>query len=129
MVPKVRLMAAALIATLPLQLSAVGMFVIQSLINVVIPSGSGQAAVTMPIMAPIADVVGMTRQTAVLAFQFGDGITTLVTPVSGIFMAALSLCKLSWIKWIKWFLPLLLTWYVICSVMLVIAVQMGYGPF
>lgn len=120
---------AALIATLPLQFSAVGMFVIQSMINVVIPSGSGQAAVTMPIMAPIADVVGMTRQTSVLAFQFGDGITNLVTPVSGVFMAALSLCKLSWTKWIKWFLPLLLTWYVICSVLLVIAVQIGYGPF
>lgn len=120
---------AAMMSTLPTIFGGVGMFTMQSFINFLVPSGTGQAAVTMPIMAPIADVIGITRQTAVLAFQFGDGLTNLVTPLMGTLMAALSLCKLSWGKWLKWFMPLLLTWFLICSVLLVIAVKIGYGPF
>ena len=76
-----------LVVGLPLQLSAIGMFILQSIINVFIPSGTGQAVVSMPIMTPLADVIGLTRQTAVLAFQFGDGITNLVTPTAGDLMA------------------------------------------
>ena len=64
----------------PAWLSARGMFVVQNILNILIPSGSGQAAVTMPIMAPLSDVLGVTRQTAVLAFQFGDSFTNVVTP-------------------------------------------------
>ena len=121
--------AATLVAGLPVSVSAIGMFLVQSVINVIVPSGSGQAAVTMPIMAPIADVIGITRQTAVLAFQFGDGITNLVTPTFGTLMAALALCRISWGKWIKWLAPLLIVWYAICAILLVIAVQIGFGPF
>jgi uncharacterized ion transporter superfamily protein YfcC len=121
--------AATLVAGLPVSVSAIGMFLVQSVINVIVPSGSGQAAVTMPIMAPIADVIGITRQTAVLAFQFGDGITNLVTPTFGTLMAALALCRISWGKWIKWLAPLLVVWYAICAILLVIAVQMKFGPF
>lgn len=121
--------AATLVAGLPVSVSAIGMFLVQSIVNVIVPSGSGQAAVTMPIMAPIADVIGITRQTAVLAFQFGDGITNLVTPTFGTLMAALALCRISWGKWIKWLAPLLVVWYIICAVLLIIAVQIGYGPF
>jgi len=120
---------AAMMSSLPAMFGGVGMFTLQSIINIFIPSGSGQAAVTMPIMAPIADVIGITRQTAVLAFQFGDGLTNLVTPLSGPLIAALSLCKISWGKWLKWFMPLLITWFLICSVLLIIAVKIGYGPF
>jgi uncharacterized ion transporter superfamily protein YfcC len=120
---------AALMSALPTIFGGVGMFTMQSFINFLVPSGSGQAAVTMPIMVPISDVIGITRQTAVLAFQFGDGLTNLVTPLSGAFMAALSLCKISWGKWLKWFMPLLITWFVICSAILVIAVKIEYGPF
>lgn len=121
--------ASTVVGGLPASLSAVGMFFIQGFINVVVPSGSGQAAVTMPIMAPIADVLGITRQTSVLAYQFGDGITNLVTPASGELMAALAMTKISWGKWMKWLLPLLIFWYIACSILLVIAVQIGYGPF
>jgi uncharacterized ion transporter superfamily protein YfcC len=120
---------ATMMSALPTMFGGVGMFTLQSVINFLVPSGSGQAAVTMPIMAPIADVIGITRQTAVLAFQFGDGLTNLVTPLSGAFMAALSLCKISWGKWLKWFMPLLITWFLICSALLVIAVKIEYGPF
>ena len=61
----------------------IGMFIVQDIFNMVVPSGSGQAAITMPIMAPLADLVGITRQTAVLAFQMGDAFTNSVTPASG----------------------------------------------
>lgn len=114
---------------LPKYAMGVGMFWVQSIINIFIPSGTGQAVVSMPIMAPLADVIGVTRQTSVLAFQFGDGITNLVTPAAGDLMAALAMAKIPWGKWMKWFLPLLLTWYVLCSIILVIAAQIGYGPF
>ncbi len=72
---------------LPGALAAVGMFVAQTLFNFVVPSGSGQAVVTMPIMAPLADLLEVTRQTSVLAFQLGDGLTNILYPTSGYFMA------------------------------------------
>ncbi len=116
------------VTTLPPQLTAVGMFVFQAIINVFIPSGTGQAVVSMPIMTPLADVTGLTRQIAVLAFQMGDGITNLVTPTAGDLMAAVAIGGFGFGKWIKWFWKLLLIWVVICCVILVIATQIGYGP-
>ncbi len=110
-------------------ISAVGMFVVQSVINILIPSGSGQAAVTMPIMAPLADLLNITRQTAVLGFQFADAISNVITPTSGYFMAAIALHKISWIKWVKWFGPLFILWYAISIVFILIAVATNYGPF
>lgn len=103
--------AANTISSWPGYLSAIGMFGIQSVLNFIVPSGSGQAALTMPIMAPLADLVGVSRQTAVLAFQMGDGISNIVTPTSGAFMAALAVAKVPWVKWIKWILPLILIHY------------------
>jgi uncharacterized ion transporter superfamily protein YfcC len=88
--------------------SAQAMFVVQSLINVFVPSGSGQAALTMPIMAPLGDLVGVTRQTAVLAFQFGDGFTNLIIPTSAVTMGVLTLAEIPWEKWARWMFPLLL---------------------
>ncbi len=114
---------------MPPQLSAIGMFVVQDIFNVIVPSGSGQAAITMPIMAPLAELVGITKQTAVLAYQFGDAFTNILSPTSGYFMAALAMSNISWNKWVKFFLPLFLLWCVIACVFLVIAVQTGYGPF
>lgn len=81
------------------------MFVIQSVINFFIHSGTGQAALTMPIMAPLADLVGVTRQTAILAFQFGE-FTTPIIPTSGITVGVLALARIPWITWVKWMLPL-----------------------
>ncbi|SDY60713.1 YfcC family protein [Tindallia californiensis] len=120
---------ANLVEGLPTVLSGVGMFFVQTLINIFVPSGSGQAAVSMPIMAPMADVVGITRQTAVLAFQFGDGFTNVISPTSGYFMAALAIAGISWEKWAKWMLPLFLIWTVIGIFLVSIAVLIDYGPF
>ncbi|ABR46886.1 C4-dicarboxylate anaerobic carrier [Alkaliphilus metalliredigens QYMF] len=120
---------ANLVQGLPTVLSAIGMFFVQTLINIFVPSGSGQAAVSMPIMAPMADVVGITRQTAVLAFQFGDGFTNVISPTSGYFMAALAIGGIRWEKWAKWMFPLFLIWSAIGIVLISIAVLIDYGPF
>ena len=101
------------------------MFLIQMVINFFIHSGSGQAALTMPIMAPLADLVGVTRQTAVLAFQFGE-FTTSMIPTSGITVGVLALAKIPWTTWAKWMIPLQLIYLVLALVMLAIAVQMGW---
>ncbi|MCK0084520.1 Uncharacterised protein [[Clostridium] symbiosum] len=118
-----------LLQGLPAALSACGMFVVQNILNILIPSGSGQAAVTMPIMAPLSDVLGVTRQTAVLAFQFGDSFTNVVTPTCATLMAALSMAKVPWGKWIKFLTPLYAVWVVITFAFLIFAVKVGYGPF
>lgn len=120
---------ASLVQGLPPVLSGVAMFVVQSFINFVIPSGSGQAAASMPIMAPMADLVGITRQSAVLAFQFGDGFSNVINPTSGYFMAALAIGGIKWEKYAKWMLPLFLTWSAIGAVLVAVSVMIGYGPF
>jgi uncharacterized ion transporter superfamily protein YfcC len=86
--------------------SAQAMFIMQSVINFFVPSGSGQAALTMPIMAPLSDLVGVSRQTAVLAFQFGDGFSNMIIPTSGVTMGVLTLAGIPWEKWARWILPL-----------------------
>jgi uncharacterized ion transporter superfamily protein YfcC len=87
-------------------ISSQAMFLIQTVINFFVPSGSGQAAMTMPIMAPLADLVGISRQTAVLAFQFGDGFSNMIIPTSGVTMGVLAVAKIPWEKWARWILPL-----------------------
>jgi len=82
--------------------SVSAMYGIQAIINFVIPSASAKAAATIPIMAPFADMVGVSRQAMVLAFQFGDGFTNLLTPTSGALMAALAMARIPYTKWIKW---------------------------
>ncbi|MGB9992561.1 YfcC family protein [Massilia sp. SM-13] len=94
------------------------MFVIQSVINFFIHSGTGQAALTMPIMAPLADLVGVTRQTAILAYQFGE-FTTPMIPTSGITVGVLALARIPWITWAKWMIPLQLIYLVLALVLLV----------
>ncbi|MGL4483705.1 MAG: YfcC family protein [Anaerovoracaceae bacterium] len=106
--------------------AASGMFIIQDLLNILIPSGSGQAAITMPFMAPLSDVVGVTRQTAVLAFQMGDAFTNVITPTSGEIMAALAICHVPFGKWFKFMWPLWIVWSVIAIIMLCIATAIGY---
>lgn len=78
------------------------MYGIQTFINMFIPSASAKAAVTMPIMAPFSDMIGVSRQATVLAFQFGDGFTNMITPCSGVLMAVLSVAKIPYEKWVKW---------------------------
>ena len=101
------------------------MYLIQSVINFFIHSGSGQAALTMPIMAPLADLVGVTRQTAVLAFQLGE-LSTAMIPTSGITVGVLALARIPWIVWAKWMVPLQLMYLVLALLLLVPPCLMGW---
>ncbi|MDL2297643.1 AbgT family transporter [Synergistaceae bacterium OttesenSCG-928-D05] len=114
---------------IPSAFSALGMLVIQSIINFFIPSGSGQAAVTMPIMAPLADVIGVTRQTAVLAFQLGDGLTNLIIPTMGALVVYIGVAKIEFSTFFKWVLPLYGMLMAIGSAGLIIATVIKLGPF
>ncbi|MBN2031540.1 putative basic amino acid antiporter YfcC [bacterium] len=107
-------------------LAAEGMLVFQSCLNFFIPSGSGQAAVTMPLMAPLSDVLGLTRQTAVFAFTCGDGFSNIVIPTSGVLMAMLSLAKIPYEKWLRFVFPLFLLMMLSSALFLAVAVWIGY---
>lgn len=108
------------------ELAAVGMLLLQSVLNFFIPSGSGQAFATMPIMAPLADVVGVTRQVAVLAFQFGDGFANLIVPTNVVLMAILGLGGIPYDRWLRFCWPLMLKLLAMSAVALVVAVVIGY---
>lgn len=97
---------------------AQAMFICQSLLNFFVPSGSGQAALTMPIMAPLSDLLGVSRQTAVLAFQFGDGLSNMIIPTSGVTMGVLSIARIPYGVWLRWMLPLMIAF--IASAMLLL---------
>ena len=85
------------------QVATVGMmYVIQTLINLIIPSGSAKAALTMPIMAPFSDLIGLSKQATVMAFQFGDGFTNMITPTSGVLIAVLGVSRIPYDKWFRW---------------------------
>ncbi|PIC67259.1 C4-dicarboxylate ABC transporter [Sporosarcina sp. P21c] len=119
--------AGNLVAAMPSSVTATIMLVVQALLNFLIPSGSGQAMVTMPIMSGLADLSGVSRQTAVLAFLFGDGFSNIFYPTSGYFMAALAIVGIQWSKWVKFIWPLLLIWYGLAIVFLVIAQLINYA--
>ncbi len=118
--------AGNLVEAMPSGITATIMLIVQALLNFLIPSGSGQAMVTMPIMSGLADLSGVTRQTAVLAFLFGDGFSNIFYPTSGYFMAVLAVAGIKWEKWIKFIWPLLLIWYGLAIVFLFIAQIMNY---
>jgi uncharacterized ion transporter superfamily protein YfcC len=107
--------------------AAFAMFGSQTVINFFVPSGSGQAALTMPLMAPLSDLVDVSRQTAVLAFQMGDGFTNMIIPTSAVLMGALTLGGVPWQKWARWVLPLQLSLFALGLVALAIAVGSGWG--
>jgi uncharacterized ion transporter superfamily protein YfcC len=107
---------------MPAFISVQIMFIVQGFINFFIPSGSGQAALTMPIMAPLSDILGITRQTAVLAFQLGDGINNMIIPTSGVTMGVLSISKIPYEKWFKYILPLMIVMYIVSFILLTIPV-------
>ncbi|MDV3053196.1 YfcC family protein [Staphylococcus ureilyticus] len=109
-------------------LGAIAMFLFNVIFNLLIPSGSGQAAVVMPLMTPLSDVLGVTRQTAVIAFKMGDGITNMVTPVSGTLMAILAVGGVPFTKWFKFALPLVFIWSFLAIIFVIVAVLINYGP-
>ena len=114
---------------LPQSLAVLGMMLVQTIINFFVNSGSGQAMITMPVMIPIADILGITRQTAVTCFQFGDGISNALFPTSPVLMAVLSVAKIPYDKYAKFILPLFGIWIGMAAVFLLICSFIGYGPF
>ncbi|MFU8876673.1 MAG: YfcC family protein [Wenzhouxiangellaceae bacterium] len=107
-------------------LSAVGMLAIQSVLNFFIPSGSGQAFVTMPLMAPLGDLVGVSRQVSVLAYQLGDGFTNMIIPTNAILMGILGMAGISYARWLQFAWPLMLKLFLAAAVVLVGAVWLGF---
>lgn len=120
---------ATVISGLPKAVAAEGMLLVQCVINFFIPSGSGQASTTMPIMTPLADIIGISRQTAVLAFQFGDGFTNAIIPTHGTLCASLGVAGIPFNKWFKFALPVVGVELAICAVFMLIATMANYGPF
>ncbi|MFC2114414.1 YfcC family protein [Bacteroidota bacterium] len=112
------------------QVATVGiMYVIQTAINIVIPSGSAKAALTMPIMAPFSDLIGLSRQSTVMAFQLGDGFTNLITPTSGVLLGVLSVAKIPYDKWVRWITPLMIILILLGFILLIPTVTMELNGF
>ncbi len=105
------------------------MYIIQTIVNIVIPSGSAKAAITMPIMAPFSDLIGISRQATVMAFQFGDGFTNMITPTSGVLIAVLGVARIPYHKWVKWVWPLIITLIVLGFLLLIPTVTMELNGF
>ena len=105
------------------------MYGIQTLINIVIPSGSAKAAITMPIMAPFSDLIGISRQTTVMAFQFGDGFTNMITPTSGVLIATLGVARIPWEKWVRFIWKFILVLIVVGGLLLIPTVTMSLNGF
>ena len=115
-----------ILKSLPVNFSAIGMSISQSIINFLIPSGSGQALATLPVMLPLGDVVGLTRQTTILAFQIGDGISNLINPTLGGLIAMLSMCRVPLDKWFRFIFPYTIIVFLFSIIALIIAVYIGY---
>ena len=114
------------LALLPAHGAAVAMLGVQTVCNLFIPSGSAQAYVTMPVMAPLADLTEVTRQTAVLAYQFGDGFTNMIVPTNALLMGILALGRIPYSRWVQFVAPLLVKFYAVAVIALILAVQFGY---
>lgn len=118
---------ATVLDSFPRAVTAVGMFFMQSIINFFIPSGSGQAAATMPIMIPLSDILGIERQVAVLAFQMGDGFTNSIIPTAGALMASLAMGNVTYDKYVRFVWKLIIIWFVIGIGFLLVANAIGYA--
>lgn len=109
--------------------SLAAMYGIQTVINFLIPSATAKAAITIPIMAPFSDLVGVSRQAMVLAFQFGDGFTNMITPTSGVLMAALAMARVPYGKWLKWVWKLVAVLLVLGLVLLLSTLLLSLSGF
>lgn len=116
-----------MLTSLPILASAVVMSIAQCVLNLMIPSGSGQALATLPVMIPVGDIVGLTRQSTILAFQIGDGVTNLVNPTLGGLIAMLSMCRVPFDRWLRFIVPLMLMILVTAWLFLMVAVMIGWG--
>ncbi|RLD79938.1 MAG: YfcC family protein [Bacteroidetes bacterium] len=112
------------------EITSIGiMYIIQNIINILIPSGSAKAAITMPIMAPFSDLIGLSRQATVMAFQFGDGFTNMITPTSGVLMGVLGVARIPYNKWVKWVAPLIIIMLILGFLLLIPTVTMDLPGF
>jgi len=109
--------------------SVTTMYFIQTVINVIIPSGSAKAALTMPMMSQFSDLIGVSRQATVMAFQFGDGFTNMITPTSGVLLGVLSVAKIPYEKWVKWITPFMIILMLIGLLLLIPTVAMELSGF
>ena len=109
---------------------AVGaMYAIQTVLNIFIPSGSAKAALTIPMMAEFSDIIGVSRQLTVLAFQFGDGITNMITPTSGVLIGVLGVARIPYAKWVKFIWPFILGLIIIGFLLLLPPLFVGFNGF
>ncbi|WP_160795578.1 YfcC family protein [Craterilacuibacter sinensis] len=109
--------------------ATIAVFLCQALFNSLIPSGSGQTVLTMPVLVPMADLLGITRQTMVLATQMGDGMTNILFPTSGYFIATLAIARVDYLKWLRFFLPLFAMLLLLAMASLALAYSIRLGPF
>jgi uncharacterized ion transporter superfamily protein YfcC len=105
------------------------MYGIQTVINLFMPSGSAKAALTMPMMSQFSDLIGISRQATVMAYQFGDGFTNMITPTSGVLLGVLSIAKIPYGKWVKWILPLMILLIILGLLLLIPTVSMKLNGF
>ena len=103
------------------------MSISQSFINFFIPSGSGQALATLPVMIPLGESLGLTRQITILAFQVGDGLTNLINPTLGGLIAMLSMSRVPIDRWIRFIFPVLIVLIIIAFLALIVAVAINYN--
>lgn len=120
--------ASGLLTSLPSSLTVLGMYVFQNFLNLLIPSASGQAATSLPILLPMGDMADITRQTTCIIFQIGNGLSNILVPTSGTFMVALTMAKVPYGKWAKWFIPLLGLQFAAGAVLVLIANAIRLGP-
>lgn len=118
---------ALILKDLPLYASAISMSLSQTVINFFIPSGSGQALATLPIMLPLGETLGLTRQITILAFQIGDGLSNLINPTLGGLIAMLSMCRVPLDRWLRFIFPIVMLLTAISFIALIIAVAIGYN--
>lgn len=109
------------------ELSAVGMMIMQTILNLFVPSGSGQAFVTMPLMAPLSDILGVSRQIAVQAFLFGDGFANMIVPTNAVLMGILGMAGVPYDRWFRFCMPLLLKLLAFAAVCMVGMVVLGFS--
>jgi uncharacterized ion transporter superfamily protein YfcC len=110
---------------LPVAASALGMMVAQAAIHVPVPSVSGQAVLTMPVLVPLSDLLGLSRQVTVLAYQYGAGLCDLITPTNGALMAILGVAGVRYEEWMRFATPLYLGLMAIGAVAVVLGIVVG----
>jgi uncharacterized ion transporter superfamily protein YfcC len=120
---------AVLLQSLPPVAGAIGMFLGSAALHFLISSGSGESAMLMPLLVPLADLLHITRQVAVEAVMLGEGFVNCINPTSGVLMGVLAASGISYGKWLKFMIPLTVIWFLLGFIFLIIGVYIHWGPF